>query len=309
MKRFIKEHVITFGIFFISVLIFYFFLSYSTDIIGNARGKVEEGGNRRLVVVFFNVGDADSCLIRTPNNKVILIDGGPARNEYSKFDGGLNVILPFLKKNKIESIDLVIGTHPHSDHIGGLVSVIENIKVKEYWDPGLSFPTLIYKRLLQVLLDKKVKYRIAKRGMLIDIDPDVFMEVLNPPEEGYEGTNSDVNNSSVVIKLVYRKISFLFTGDIEKEAEERLLEYGPYLKSYVLKVPHHGSDTSSSWDFLRCVSPHYAVISCGGRRYGHPVEKIVQRYREINATILRTDEKGNIIFITDGDNYKIITQY
>lgn len=265
--------------------------------------KPEETG---LIVTFLNVGQGDSILITTPGKKNILIDGGSIPKEWSTFDAGKMVVVPYLRKKGIKKLDLVVATHPDIDHIGGLISVLENIHVSAFLDSGTISTTQTYEQLLKLVKKKNIKYKITEQGTL-EIDPPIKFDILSPISNTF---SNDPNNNSIVIRLEYGKISFLFTADIGELAETLYVKkYGERLKSTVLKVPHHGGTNSSSIPFLNCVMPEVSIISCGRYNpFGHPSGEILKRIERMNTSIYRTDKNGTIIIKTDGERYDILTQ-
>jgi len=236
-------------------------------------------------------------LIQTPNGQDILIDGGP---DFQKINLELSEKLPFWDR----TIDLVVCTQPHADHVTGLIEVLHRYKVKQVLEPGVSYNSSIYQEWLNVVEDKGVEYKIARAGQEINLGNGIEMEVLNPPETLWHDTSDDVDNNGVVLRLTWGKVSFLFTADIREEAEFELIGQRANLKSTILKVSHHGSKTSTTSQFLAAVNPEVTVICVGaGNPFGHPdpevVERLVDRLGEDN--VYRTDEDGTIKFITDGE--------
>jgi len=267
-----------------------------------------------LTVYFLDVGQGDSTVISSPAGKVAIIDGGKGGAGYKKNDKAKTVIIPFLKGKGIKKLEAVIMTHADSDHIGGLVYLLENttagseypLEIKEFLDPGQPHTTYLYQDLLKAVKKRQeVKYRIAKRGDRIDLGEGVRAEVV-APDHIYE----DPNNSSIVVKLSYGKVSFLLTGDAEAESEKAMIRnYGDALRSTVLKAGHHGSAISSSSDFLKRVKPEVVVISVGeNNTFKLPFKEAIQRLEATGARIYRTDYQGMITISTDGETYKVTTE-
>ena len=251
----------------------------------------------KLHVSFLDVGQGDAILIQTPDGQNILIDGGP---DSQQINLELSKKLPFWDR----TIDLVVCTQPQADHITGLVEVLHRYKVKQVLDPGVSCNSSIYREWLRLVEEKGIEYNIGRAGQEIDLGSGIKMEVLNPPEGLFEGTSHDVDNNGAVLKLTWNKVSFLFTADIREEAEFELIGQRANLKSTVLKVAHHGSETSTTSQFLAAVDPEVAVISAGAdNTFGHPspevVERLIDRLGEDN--VYRTDEDSTIELITDGE--------
>jgi len=249
-----------------------------------------------LHVSFLNVGQGDAILIQIPNHQNILIDGGP---DPQKINLELSKRLPFWDR----TIDLMISTQPQADHITGLVEVLQRYKVKQVLEPGVSYDSLVYEEWLKLVEEKQIEHNIATAKQETDLGHGIRMEVLNPPLDLFQETSHDVDNNGVVIKLIWGKISFLFTADIRLEAEFELIEQRANLRSTVLKIAHHGSKTSTSSQFLDIVNPDVAVISVGlNNTFGHPSPEVVQRLEEKlgKNKIYLTSENGTTEFITDG---------
>jgi len=251
----------------------------------------------KLHVSFLDVGQGDAILIQTPDGQDILIDGGP---NPQKINLELGERLPFWDR----TIDLVVCTQPHADHVTGLVEVLQRYKVKQVLEPGVSYNSSIYQEWLRLVEDKGIEHNIAQAGQEIDLGNGITIEILNPLAEFFQGTSCDIDNNGVVLKLAWNKVSFLFTADIREEAEFELIGQRANLKSTVLKVAHHGSETSTTSQFLAAVDPEVAVISAGADNpFGHPspevVERLIDRLGEDN--VYRTDEDGTVEFITDGE--------
>jgi len=251
----------------------------------------------KLHVSFLDIGQGDAILIQTPAHQNILIDGGP---DPQKIGLELSKKLPFWDR----TIDLMISTQPQADHITGLVEVLQRYKVRQVLDPDVSYDSLICQQWLELVEQKGIKRDIARGGQEIDLGHGIGIEVLNPPPELFQGTSHDVDNNGVVLRLVWGKVSFLFTADIRQEAEFELIGQRANLRSTVLKVAHHGSNTSTSPQFLAAVDPEVAVISVGADNpFGHPSPEVVEGLKEKlgEGKVYLTSENGTIELITDGE--------
>ncbi|MEE8620037.1 MAG: ComEC/Rec2 family competence protein [Dehalococcoidia bacterium] len=251
----------------------------------------------KLHVSFLDVGQGDAILIQTPNGQDILIDGGP---DFQKINLELSQKLPFWDR----TIDLVVCTQPQADHVTGLVEVLQRYKVKQVLEPGVSYNSSVYQEWINVVEDKGIEYNIARTGQEIDLGNGIELEVLNPPQDLFEETSHDVDNNGVVLRLTWGKVSFLFTADIREAAEFELIGQRANLRSTVLKVAHHGSDTSTTSQFLAAVDPEVAVICVGANNpFGHPSPEVMQRLIDGlgEDNVYRTDEDGTVEFITDGE--------
>lgn len=249
-------------------------------------------------VHFIDVGQGDCELIKT-QNKAVLIDCG--EKEYYAD------VIDYIKTQKIEYIDYVIVTHPHSDHAGGMSFILDEFDIGTVIMPkiqeSVTPTTSTYIRLLKSIENKNITVEYAEAGKEYTLD-DVKMTLLSPVQD-YD----DLNNYSVAVKLVHGENSFLFTGDIEKEAENDIIENGYDISADVLKVAHHGSSTSSQKKFINAVSPNYAVIEVGSpNSYNHPNADTIQRLENKEITIYRTDLYGNIVFVSDGKTFDILTE-
>jgi competence protein ComEC len=252
-----------------------------------------------LKITMIDVGQGDSIFVSTPSGKKILIDGG---DKY----GGRRYVFPFLRSAGVNRLDMVILTHPHGDHIGGLPEVLRKIKVDLVLDSGQEYESSYYKNFLNLVEKNRIKYRVTRIGDVLDFGDGVKAGILGPSAPLFEGTNSDPNNNSIVMRLIYGNFSMLFVGDLEKEGEERLIESGANLDSDILKVGHHGSKTSSGLNFLGMVKPEMAVISVGAKnKFGHPAEQTIERLEEAGTKIFRTDKCGTIVIKANGDEYVI----
>jgi competence protein ComEC len=258
-----------------------------------------------LKVNFLNVGQGDCILIEAPKKYNILIDGGGT--PLSTFDVGGKVVIPYLRRKGINEINLLILTHPDLDHLEGLLPVLREFKVGMVLDSGLICDISEYREFISIIKEKNIPYHQAKVGDNFVFSKNLEMLLLNPPYTSNLSNESDFNNASIVIKLFYKNADFLFTGDVEEDAEKRMLIWQNILKSDVLKVAHHGSSSSSSLEFLEKVNPIIAVISVGKNNFGHPSEKIIERLKDKNIPVYRTDQNGTVIIRTNGQEYWVKT--
>jgi len=257
-----------------------------------------------LAVNFFDVGQGDAIFIVSPQRHQILIDGGPGPAILEK----LAAEMPFYDR----SLDLIILTHPERDHISGLIEVLKRYEVENILWTGIVRNSSEYEEWMKLIKEEKAKIFIAKLSQKVICQGNhpeqkgEFMEILNPLEslEGREFKN-DSNDTSIVIKLVFNKETFLFTGDISSKIEKDLKLANLPLKADILKVAHHGSKYSSSDYFLESVLPEIAVIQVGKNSYGHPTEEVLRRLEKFGIKTLRTDLDGDIKIVSDGKNYEI----
>lgn len=243
--------------------------------------------NDLLKVHYLNVSQGDSIFIELPNKEVMLIDAGEAT--YSDY------VINYIKDLGYTKIDYLVGTHPHLDHIGGLSEVIKSFEIGNIYFPNALSNTKAYEELLNTISEKGLKIKRALAGINILSLDDLTIDIISPTSDKY----SELNNYSVVIKIVYGNNSFLFMGDAEELIEKEITSN---VKSDVIKVGHHGSDTSSSKEFINKVKPSIAVISVGPNNYNHPVLDIINRYKKIGAVVKRTDIDGTIVITSDKEN-------
>jgi competence protein ComEC len=251
-----------------------------------------------LVVKVLDVGQGDAILIRTPE-QTILVDTGdtPAKEK----------VVSYIKRENITSIDKVIITHPHADHLGGIQAVLENFPVKQIYDSGQVTTSGIYKQYLKTVQNKKISFSLLEAGSEMGIGQGISLKVLAPEKPFITGSDSDLNNNSIVLKLVYGGFSMLLTGDAEKESEKRMVKrFSGDLKSTILKSGHHGSSSSSSTAFLKAVAPDAVIISLGANNeYHHPHPSTIKRYEQQKLKMYRTDQDGTVTIASDGVTYSI----
>ena len=252
------------------------------DVVGEAR------------VYFFDVGQADATLLLGPDFTV-LIDAGDYRR---------NDVVPHLESVGVKEIDLLIGTHPHADHIGQFPQVLEAFPVKEVWLSGDTSTTLTFERAVDAILASDAAYHEPRAGEVFQFGS-LHIEVLNPDQ-----LTGDFHEGSISVRITFGEVSFLFTGDAETHTEQAMLDRGHNLEAQVLQLGHHGSRTSSSLAFLEAVSPEVAIYSAGeDNPYGHPHDEVVDRLDRMDILLYGTDIHGTIVITTDGASYSVETEY
>ena len=261
-----------------------------------------------LEIVFLDVGQGDAAFVRFPNGKTMVVDGGE-RNAY--FDCGEQVLLPFLRYMGVRRVDVVVASHPHNDHIGGLVALLEQMEVGHFLDSGQGYDSWTARRLRELIAERGVHYRRVAAGDSLAGLGGVAGLVLHPTADFVDAdgnTPFGLNSSSVVFSLQHGAVRVLFTGDVEQETDPVILAWGPRLQAQLLKVAHHGSRTSSQPLFIEAVAPAVAVMSLGeGNKFKHPAPEIVARYAAHGARVLRTDHTGAVQVRIDGTNMAVQT--
>ncbi|WP_094549458.1 ComEC/Rec2 family competence protein [Petroclostridium xylanilyticum] len=248
-----------------------------------------------LKIHFIDVGQGDSILVNLPQKFTMLIDAGN-NNDGEK-------IVRYIKDQGIKRIDYIVGTHPHEDHIGALDVVIQTFDIGKVYMPKVSHNTKTFKDVLLAVKEKGLKVSSPKPGEIIFDKEDLKVQFLAPNAEKYE----ELNNYSIVTKVTYGETSFLLTGDAEDVSEKEMLEkFGTGLKANVLKLGHHGSTSSTTPEFLKAVSPEYAVISVGkDNTYGHPHKETIGRLNKKGIKIYRTDKNGTVVMSSDGQEISV----
>lgn len=266
------------------------------DDLGLSQPSVTAEGE--LEVHFIDVGNADCILVRQ-EDKTMLIDAGERKSK--------TVVQQYLQTYGVEKFDLVIATHPHADHIGGMAYILENYPVERfvmsYMDEEHTPTTASYENMLEALIEKNIPVDEADPGAVYELGT-ARLQILAPYEP-----DADANNISVVTRLTFGDKAFLFTGDAETSVEKQLISGDYSLKADVLKLGHHGSNTSNSTAFLRQVAPDFAVITCGeNNEYGHPQQEVIDRLTRQEMTVYRADVDGHIVFTTDGATLSVSTR-
>jgi len=257
---------------------------------------ISPSGENNLVVHFIDIGQGDSIFIQLPNGQTSLIDGGSKIYE--------DTLCDYLTKLGVKKIDYLVATHPHEDHIGGLPKVIKQFDIGKIYMPDKTSNTKIFEELLNEIKSKGLHITVGHGGDKIAEDDEFSYDIFAPNNDDY----GEINNYSIVTKIQFKGVSFLFTGDAENISEKEMIDKNYDLKSDILKVGHHGGRTSSTKEFLEEVMPKYAVISAGkDNMYNHPHKETLDRLKAIGAQVYRTDESGTVIVTTDGSNIKIST--
>ena len=250
--------------------------------------------NSNFEVHFIDVGQADSALIEC-DGETMMIDGGNVADS--------NVVAAYLKKEDVTELNYVVCSHAHEDHVGGLSGALSVTKADNIYAPKTEANTKAYKNFKKKAEEQNVEIKHPNVGDEIQLGSST-VEFLGPVDEN----GKDLNSTSIVLEITYGNTSFLFTGDAESNEEAEILNSGADLKSTVLKVGHHGSRTSTSYPFLREVMPQYAVISVEkGNSYGHPNEETLSKLSDAGVEVYRTDESGDIVMTSDGNNIRITT--
>lgn len=242
-----------------------------------------------LKVHYIDVGQADSILIQSPNGKNMLIDAGETKK---------NAVLDYLNSLGVKKLDVVVATHPHSDHISEMASVIRNFDIGVFYMPKVQHTTKTFENMVDALSEKNVSVKEAAAGAVIDFDSSLNCRVVAPNKNSYD----DLNNWSAVVHVSYGNTAFIFTGDAEELSESEIVSGGADVKADVLKVGHHGSSSSTSKAFLEKVSPKYAVISAGkDNDYGHPHKETIDILNKFGVEIYQTFDNGTITATSDGN--------
>ncbi len=261
-----------------------------------------QNGGRHLRVTFFDVGQGDAALIEFPTKQTLLIDAGPLQPT----DSGERILLPALRHKSIDSLDAVLLTHPHADHIGGLRSLIRTLKIGNILVADTVYHSTLFRRLLRQARERRIAIQIVRRGQVLRDFAPAQVWIMGPSPAEARG-QKQLNHASLVVKVVYGQTSFLFTGDTERRGEMQTLPFANLLQADVLKVGHHGSKTSSDIEFLRRVRPQVALLSYAGlNRYGFPDSGVVSRLHRLQSEVLSTAHHGAVVVVSDGRRIRVV---
>ncbi|MBS4030151.1 MAG: DNA internalization-related competence protein ComEC/Rec2 [Clostridiales bacterium] len=256
----------------------------------------------RLQVTFLDVGQGLSVFMQTPEGVSVLVDGGNG----GSFNMGERVVIPFLRRNRTQSLDVMILTHPHEDHYGGLAAVVDRMPVKTFVSSGETEDSAAFTMLADALLRSSVHTTVIKAGDRIVLGDSVFIDVLSPPKRKFQYTVDDVNNNSLVLHVTYKDFTILITGDAEREALTWLVKEKPsMLQSSLLQVPHHGSRNALFPQFLETAGFKAAVIPVGKNNFGHPHQETLDLLARYGVAAFRTDEHGSVTVVSDGQSIQI----
>jgi competence protein ComEC len=267
-----------------------------------------------LVITILDVAHGDAAVIRTPGGRTLLLDGGDGGRGSAGFDAGRDVILPWLRGGGILSLDWLIATHPHNDHIGGLASVLENMPVGRFLDPGMAYPSRQSWRILQLIQEKRIEYLIPQRGERLALEEELALEVLGPPPHLFRHGGSPANDNSLILMLRYRRFSMLFLGDAEVPALQALWDAGFDPACQVIKTSHHGSRTGFHEQLLRQSKAQWALVStCSNNRFGSrylglPHPETLAGYGRLGMAVRRTDLHGSLKVSSDGERFSISSE-
>ncbi|HNS10299.1 MAG TPA: MBL fold metallo-hydrolase [Candidatus Ozemobacteraceae bacterium] len=266
-------------------------------------GLVSININPELRVEFINVGQGDAILVRTPMGKNYLIDGGANVPVTDARREGRELVHNYLRSIGVGRLDGVVITHWHNDHLGGLLPVLRLYDVDVVYEPPGKFETEAFKDFEAICSKQHIKRITTKAGDVLEWGNELFVQVLHPEKPLSGKEYSDVNNLSIVLLLRYGRVQLFLAGDIEEDAEREIMKYGEPIKSQVLKVPHHGADTSDYFRFLQMVSPEIGIIMVGASNaFRHPSSRTLSNYERLGTKIYRTDRHGNIRLFVGGKN-------
>lgn len=272
-------------------------------------GLVKANLSTDLRVDFINVGQGDAVLIRTPYGKAFLIDAGTNIAATDARREGRELVPNYLRNLGISRLDGVVITHWHNDHLGGLLPVLRLFEVDKIWETAAKHNTETYEEYETICSKKRIRRISVRAGDVLDWGNELFVQVLNPEKPVSSNEYSDVNNMSIALLLRYGQVQVFFAGDIEEDAEREIMKYGEAISSQIIKVPHHGSDTSDYMKFLEKVSPEVGVIMVGRNNpFKHPSTRALDHYERVGTKLYRTDRHGNIrLFIggKDENDYRI----
>lgn len=243
-----------------------------------------------LIVYYLDVGQGDATLFVGPDFTILIDAGRHDRND----------LVPYLESLGVKQLDLIVGTHPHADHIGQISQIIDNLEVQEVWLSGDIHTTKTFERMLDSILTKEISYHEPRTGEQFELGS-LSLEILNPTH-----LTGDFHEGGIALRATYGEVSFLFTGDIEKQTEEAMLNRGEPVQATIFQLGHHGSSTSNTEEFLKSVKPDLVIYSAEkGNSYGHPHREVLELLEELEIPVYGTDNHGTIRVVTDGKEYSL----
>lgn len=265
--------------------------------------------NQDLTVTVLDVGQGDCILVQVHGGRTMLVDGGGRHGqEAGGWDIGREIVVPALMARGVRELDVVVITHPHEDHIGGLPAVLDAVPVGMVLDPMLPSDSPTYEAIERAIAENQITHHRATEGQRLNLGRGITAEILNPPDPRLWGTDDDANNNSVVMRIEYDGVGVLLTGDADEVGARRLGRLGEGIRSAILKVPHHGSANPAVPEFIDAVSPELAVISVGARNpFGHPTEEMLGELERVGAKILRTDRDGAVTITVRAPRWHAVT--
>ncbi len=273
--------------------------------------RIKTSCQKYLEITFIDVGQGSSTLIKFPGGDVMLVDGGGFYDR--SFDLGKYVVAPYLWREKIKKVGIMVLTHPDQDHVGGLPYIADNFEIGELWSNGCESKNESSRRLNETITKKTIHHRIVDKDTPERIIGGASITILNPAKsasgKGLHFPDSDYNDNGIVMKITFGNKSILLPADISESAEAEIVASGTDLKADILMAPHHGARISSSLLFLKAVQPEIVAISCGpGNVFGFPNQEVLDRYVKAGIRILRTDKTGAITIRTNGENIEVRDQ-
>lgn len=268
-------------------------------------GLVEANLSTELRLDFINVGQGDAILVRTPSGKNYLIDGGATTTVADARKEDRELVQLYLRDQGITRLDGIVVTHWHNDHLGGIVPLLRLYDVPQIWECPTSANTDTYAAYEELCQKKRIRRISTQAGDVLEWGNELFVQVLHPDQKSKANSYADMNNMSIVLLLRYGKVQTFLAGDIEEEGEREVMKYGEGIRSQIIKIPHHGSDTSDYAPFLRAVAPEVGVMQVGhNNSFRHPSDKTLLEYGNLGTKIYRTDKHGNIRLIIGGKDEK-----
>jgi competence protein ComEC len=272
-------------------------------------GLIKKDISEELQIDFINVGEGDAILIKVPNGKVILVDGGPQLLAEDAKAQGVELLHKVLEKQGIKRLQGVLLTHWHNEHLAGLFPVIKFNSISHIYEPPYEGKGRLYEEYVRLCNTTKITRQKVHSDMVINLGKEVFLQILHPEPEPVHGGVTNQKNSSVVLLLRYGQVQVLLTADIMKDGILELMKYGDGIGSQIIKVPNHGSELSLYENFIKTVGAKVGIITTGQNSLGHPSGRVLQAYEQVGTRLYRTDLHGNIRVLVGGrheNDFKVL---